>query len=91
MEIYNLVRASIILLVTIESSLYKVYNFPSSLTTGLNRFKDWIWGIQWKGKYAKYHEIRKLNGHLTLEATKLTLELTIFRFPNAIRVMVGKR
>ena len=45
MEIYNLVRASIILLVTIESSLYKVYNFPSSLTTGLNRFKDWIWGI----------------------------------------------
>ena len=45
MEIYNLVRASIILLVIIESSLYKVYNFPSSLTTGLNRFKDWIWGI----------------------------------------------
>ena len=42
MEIYNLVRASIILLLTIESSLYKVYNFPS---TGLNRFKDWIWGM----------------------------------------------
>ena len=40
MEIYN---TSIILLVTIESSLYNVYNHPSSLTTGLNRFKDWIW------------------------------------------------
>ena len=35
MEIYN---ASIILMVTIESSLYNVYNRPSSLTTGLNRF-----------------------------------------------------
>ena len=34
-----------------------------------------------KSKYAKYHQIRKLNGHLNLEATKLAFRVNDTSIP----------